>query len=625
MPVVDGRDVPLTSPFKGTDDLFRLPKLDRATAAGISVAIAGNILISLALNCQKLAHRRLELEREHARELLDQKPDDRRPLHGPDALGITEEEDINETTNDDQRWSSEVPYPDGTASATPGAVLLETEPLLDRNGRPASAYDTSGLPHISSKPSLAWYARLSPWRKRARRIAREADFAHLQSAHSLVPVDIVRARPKSPRRESSESSVISNGTESDYLKSKLWWVGFTLMNVGETGNFISYGFAPASVVAPLGTFALIANCAFAPLMLKERFRKRDILGILIAIVGAITVVLSANSSDTKLDPNALIQAITQHTFIVYTAIYIVTGIILSGLSERSIGQRYVFVDVGLCAIFGGFTVLSTKAFSSLLTREWFEIFTEWITYPILITLIGTGVGQIKYLNRALMRFDSKIVVPTQFVTFNLSAIIGSAILYGDFKRASFHQIVTFLYGCAATFAGVFIIAWSRDTPGPADLQDEGVGPQDDIEAVAVNVDDDATVRNLQLGSLGRRSRATLVIPESATISPLSTPILRHRPSIVSMIGLSPAQRALIVHSPPRDTLMRTLSQERESDTLYDDEGHRRRAISLVGEGSPAQRGSQRRRVLSNAGSREQSHSRTRTALTRSPTSTASTK
>jgi len=61
------------------------------------------------------------------------------------------------------------------------------------------------------------------------------------------------------------------------------------MNVGETGNFISYAFAPASVVAPLGTvidfrpsyqrdltrlqFALIANCLFAPLLLHERLRR----------------------------------------------------------------------------------------------------------------------------------------------------------------------------------------------------------------------------------------------------------------------------------------------------------------------------------------------------------------
>lgn len=28
------------------------------------------------------------------------------------------------------------------------------------------------------------------------------------------------------------------------------------MNVGETGNFISYAFAPASVVAPLGTVSV---------------------------------------------------------------------------------------------------------------------------------------------------------------------------------------------------------------------------------------------------------------------------------------------------------------------------------------------------------------------------------
>jgi len=50
------------------------------------------------------------------------------------------------------------------------------------------------------------------------------------------------------------------------------------------------------------------------------------------------------------------------------------------------------------------------------------------------------------------------VIPIQFVFFTLSAITGSAILYGDFRTAGFHAIVTFLYGCAATFIGVFFIA-----------------------------------------------------------------------------------------------------------------------------------------------------------------------
>ena len=41
--------------------------------------------------------------------------------------------------------------------------------------------------------------------------------------------------------------------EGQYLKSKLWWTGQALITLGEGGNFLSYAFAPASVVAPLGT------------------------------------------------------------------------------------------------------------------------------------------------------------------------------------------------------------------------------------------------------------------------------------------------------------------------------------------------------------------------------------
>ena len=33
---------------------------------------------------------------------------------------------------------------------------------------------------------------------------------------------------------------------------------------------------------------------------------------------------------------------------------------------------------------GGFTVLSMKALSMLLTMEWIEMFTKWITYPMIL-------------------------------------------------------------------------------------------------------------------------------------------------------------------------------------------------------------------------------------------------
>ena len=53
-----------------------------------------------------------------------------------------------------------------------------------------------------------------------------------------------------PGGSSQEDHGVEEGA---YLRSKLWWLGMLLITVGEGGNFLSYGFAPASVVAPLGT------------------------------------------------------------------------------------------------------------------------------------------------------------------------------------------------------------------------------------------------------------------------------------------------------------------------------------------------------------------------------------
>lgn len=61
----------------------------------------------------------------------------------------------------------------------------------------------------------------------------------------------------------------------------------------------------------------------------------------------------------------------------------------------------------------------------------------------------------------------QVVIPTFFVSFNLSAIVGSAILYGDFENVQVHQFTTFLYGCATTFLGVFFLTRSTGETGAA--------------------------------------------------------------------------------------------------------------------------------------------------------------
>ncbi|CAO3669051.1 unnamed protein product [Rhizopus stolonifer] len=252
----------------------------------------------------------------------------------------------------------------------------------------------------------------------------------------------------------------TKGDDTEYLKSKLWWLGISLMILGEVGNFVAYGFAPASTIAPLGTTTLVSNVILAPLMLKEVFRKRDLLGVFLAVSGAAIVVLSSNSEEVALSPELIMEAITQTQSIFYFVLTGIAIVVLTILSPLH-GASSIMIDLGLVAIYGGYTVLSTKSVASLLSLTFFKMFAYPVSYVLIAVLVITAVLQIKYLNKALQRFDSTEVIPTQFVLFTVSAIIGSAVLYHDFDGMSYEQTSRFMTGCAVEFLGVYLITSKR--------------------------------------------------------------------------------------------------------------------------------------------------------------------
>lgn len=199
-----------TAHFSWPEDLSnRLPHLTKSSVIGISVAIAGNVIISLALNCQKLAHRRLEREREERSlesELQPQGNGDR-------------SEDVSAGSSNSNGDTLFVP----SASAV---AVVETEPLL--NGQGHSTYGTDAEALSGRKPP--WYRKLWTSDGRRRRLLHDADASHLASTHVLMPVDVVRpVRPKAGEQPSKDTQKNSdNGRESDYLKSKLWYATLSL-------------------------------------------------------------------------------------------------------------------------------------------------------------------------------------------------------------------------------------------------------------------------------------------------------------------------------------------------------------------------------------------------------------
>ncbi|KAN0115287.1 DUF803 domain containing protein [Hyaloscypha variabilis] len=285
------------------------------------------------------------------------------------------------------------------------------------------------------------------------------------------PDDSLRTSFHSTNTQSSGCSDDDHKQDSNYLRSPYWWGGIALMTIGETGNFLAYGFAPASIVSPLGVVALISNCVIAPIMLKERFRLRDFWGVVVAVAGAVVVVLSAKQQEKKLGPHEIWGAITTTEFEVYMAITVCLIGVLVWASPRY-GNRTILIDLGLVGLFGGYTALSTKGVASMLSSTLWRALTTPVTYALVAVLVGTAVMQVKYVNKALARFDSTQVIPVQFVMFTLSVIIGSAVLYRDFEKATADSVGKFIGGCLLTFFGVFLITSGRPRRDEDDEEEE---------------------------------------------------------------------------------------------------------------------------------------------------------
>ncbi|KAL7945742.1 DUF803 domain-containing protein [Trichoderma barbatum] len=378
---------------------------------GIITAIVGNVLIALALNVQRYAHTRLHKERKRikreARTAL------KRAQSSSSSNGSTQVGVYGTIIGDDTGDH----YQNGHSS-TDG----------NGNGNGNGLYDdTSEDEHDYQED--------------------EPLMSSFQSSATTASSD---TDPKPDEKPSSS-----------YLKSPYWWLGQILITLGEAGNFLAYGFAPASIVSPLGVVALVSNCIIAPAMFHEKFRPRDFWGVVIAVSGVVTVVLSANQEETKLNPHDVWGAITTMEFEIYLGVTTLLIIILIWASRRY-GKRTILIDLGLVGLFGGYTALATKGVSSMLSTSFVAAFTTPVTYALIFILLSTAIMQIRYVNKALSRFDSTQVIPIQFVMFTLCVIIGSAVLYRDFEKTNKKQAAKFVGGCLLTFFGVFLITSGRD-------------------------------------------------------------------------------------------------------------------------------------------------------------------
>ncbi|KAI2787820.1 hypothetical protein POX_f08198 [Penicillium oxalicum] len=269
-----------------------------------------------------------------------------------------------------------------------------------------------------------------------------------------------------------------------YLKNAWWWLGMTLMILGEICNFVAYAFVDAILVTPLGALSVVITTILSAIFLKERLSFVGKVGCFSCIIGSVVIAMNAPEQSSVSDIQGMQKFVIAPGFLVYTGVILIGAAVTAIWVGPRYGKKSMFVYISICSMVGGLSVVATQGLGSAILAQirGESQFKHWFLYVLLVFVVCTLLTEIIYLNKALNLFNAALVTPTYYVMFTSATIITSAILFQGFSGSGI-QIATVIMGFLQICAGVVLLQLSKSAK---DVPDAAVfkGDLDQIREVA---------------------------------------------------------------------------------------------------------------------------------------------
>ncbi|XP_077139492.1 magnesium transporter NIPA2-like isoform X5 [Ranitomeya variabilis] len=251
-----------------------------------------------------------------------------------------------------------------------------------------------------------------------------------------------------------------------YLKEWLWWAGLLSMGFGETANFAAYIFAPATLVTPLGGLSVLVSAILSSHFLNERLTFPGKIGCALSVFGSTIMVLHAPQEEEISTLGEMEQILKKPGFVAYASCVALLSLALALLAAPRWGHTNVLVYMMICSLVGSLTVASVKGLGVAVKGLFLgsAVFTDPLTWLLLLCLVICISVQIHFLNRALDVFTASLVTPIYYVLFTSSVLICSAILFEEWRHLNFGNVLGTVSGFVTIILGVCMLYAYRDFP-----------------------------------------------------------------------------------------------------------------------------------------------------------------
>ncbi|KZT04267.1 DUF803-domain-containing protein [Laetiporus sulphureus 93-53] len=248
-----------------------------------------------------------------------------------------------------------------------------------------------------------------------------------------------------------------------YLKSPLWWLGMTMMILGEICNFVAYAFVEAIVVTPMGALSVVICAILSHFFLDEKLSFFGWLGCGLCIIGSVIIALNGPQESSIGQIKLFQKMFLAPGFLVYGSILIAAALVIIFFFAPRYGKKSMLWYIMVCSMIGGISVSVTTGLGSAIvtTAMGDNQFKYWFMYFLMAFIAVTLITEVYYLNKALALFNT--VTPTYYVIFTFFSMLTTIVLFQGLK-ASASQIITLVMGFVVICFGITILQLSKVDP-----------------------------------------------------------------------------------------------------------------------------------------------------------------
>ncbi|KAJ9119426.1 hypothetical protein QFC24_005659 [Naganishia onofrii] len=188
-----------------------------------------------------------------------------------------------------------------------------------------------------------------------------------------------------------------------YLKNWLWWVGMSMMIVGEICNFVAFAFTEALLITPLGAITIVVCAVLSKFFLNESLTFFGWMGCILCILGATILALNAPETQSVTTVPQLQKVWVSPGFLTWAGVCLIASAVLAFYFGPRYGKKNMFVYITICSLIGGLSVSTLQGVgASILTSIRGENqFKHWFLYVVTAFTVVTLLTEINYLNKIL--------------------------------------------------------------------------------------------------------------------------------------------------------------------------------------------------------------------------------